>query len=93
MIAGGGNASGSSSASVAPGAPAPHPQAAEREAAVAAQWQQWELRLATARQQLQTLNADSTLTPAQRAERAEQLLAAQFTDTELTRARSLLLER
>lgn len=93
MIAGGGPASGNSSASIAPGTPAPHPQAAEREAAVAAQWQQWEQRLATARQQLQALNADPALTPAQRAERADQLLAAQFTDTDLTRARALLLGR
>ena len=93
MIAGGGPASGNSSASIAPGAPAPHPQAAEREAAVAAQWQQWEQRLATARQQLQALNNDPALSPAQRAERADQLLAAQFTDTDLTRARALLLGR
>ena len=75
------------------GLPAPQPQAAEREAAVNAQWQQWEQRLTAARQQLQALNADATLAPAQRAERADQLLAAQFTGTELTRARGLLLER
>lgn len=75
------------------GLPAPQPQAAEREAAFNAQWQQWEQRLTAARQQLQALNADATLAPAQRAERADQLLAAQFTGTELTRARGLLLER
>lgn len=84
---------GSPAATGATGAPPAHPQAAEREAAVTAQWQQWEQRLAAARQQLQTLNTDATLTPAQRAERADQLLAAQFTGTELTRARGLLLGR
>lgn len=91
MIAGNGNAATAPAAT--PGAPAPHPQATEREEAVTAQWQQWEQRMATARQQLQTLNADPTLTPAQRAERGDQLLAAQFTDTDLTRARALLLGR
>lgn len=84
---------GSPAATGATGAPPAHPQAAEREAAVAAQWQQWEQRLAAARQQLQALNTDATLTPAQRAERADQLLAAQFTGTELTRARGVLLGR
>lgn len=75
------------------GAPTPHPQATEREAAITAQWQQWEQRLAQARESVQALAADPNLSPAQRAEQADQLLARQFEGSELVRARSLLLRR
>ncbi len=76
-------------------APAPpqaalHPQASEREAAVQADWQQWELRINSAREQLRQLTLAPELSAIQRQQAIERYLLSQFQGTELIRARSLL---
>lgn len=71
-------------------APAPHPQAAEREAAVNAEWQQWEQRLSAARGQIKAFSQAPELSASQRQQAIEQYLAAQFQGSELVRARALL---
>jgi lipase chaperone LimK len=71
-------------------APAPHPQAAEREAAVQAEWKQWEQRLAAARGQIQAYKQATELSAPQRQQAIEQYLASQFQGTEIIRARALL---
>lgn len=70
--------------------PATHPQAAEREAAVQAQWQQWEERLAAARQALQKIQQAPELSSIQRRQAVDQYLTSQFLGMELVRARALL---
>ena len=67
-----------------------HPQASQREAEVQAQWQQWDQRIAVARQQIQTIAQAPELSAPQRQQAIEQYLSRQFQDTELIRARSLL---
>ncbi|MBS7807752.1 hypothetical protein [Variovorax sp. PCZ-1] len=70
--------------------PAPHPQALEREAAVQAEWQQWEQRLSAARKQIKAYAQAPELSAPQRQQAIEQYLSSQFQGTELIRARSLL---
>lgn len=70
--------------------PALHPQAAEREAAVNAQWQQWEQRLQAARSQIQSYKQASELSEPQRQQAIEQYLTNHFQGSEFIRARSLL---
>jgi lipase chaperone LimK len=78
----------------APAAPEPtpplHPQAAEREAAVQAEWQAWERRLTEARTELARLRTAPELTELQRQAAAERLIAERFPGTEAVRARALL---
>ena len=69
---------------------ATHPQASEREAALRAQWQQWEQRLQAARSQLQAYKLAPELSASQRQQAIEHYLASQFLGTELIRARALL---
>lgn len=71
-------------------APALHPQAAEREAAVQSEWQQWEQRMQAARSQIQAYKQAPELSAPQRQQAIEQYLTNQFQGTELIRARSLL---
>jgi len=78
----------------APATPEPtpplHPQAAEREAAVQAEWQAWERRLAEARAELARLQAAPELTEPQRQAATARLIAERFEGTEAVRARALL---
>ncbi len=78
----------------APASPEPtpplHPQAAEREAAVQAEWQAWERRMAEARTELARLRAAPELTEPQRQAAANRLMAERFQGTEAVRARALL---
>jgi lipase chaperone LimK len=67
-----------------------HPQASQREAEVQAQWQQWDQRIAAARQQIQAIAQAPELSAPQRQQSIEQYLSGQFQGTELIRARSLL---
>jgi lipase chaperone LimK len=67
-----------------------HPQASQREADLHAQWQQWDQRIATVRQQVQSFRQAPELSELQRQQSVEQVLANQFQGTELTRARALL---
>lgn len=67
-----------------------HPQASEREAALQAQWQQWEQRLEEARGQLRMLRAAPELSEPQRQQALERYLSQHFQGTELIRARALL---
>jgi lipase chaperone LimK len=69
---------------------ASHPQAAEREAAVQAQWQQWEQRLIVARSQIQAYKQAPELSAPQHQQAIERYLTTQFQGTELIRARALL---
>lgn len=82
------------SGQAAPAAPEPtpplHPQAAEREAAVQAEWQAWERRLAQARVELLRLQAAPELSATQRHAAAERLVAERFQGSEAVRARALL---
>jgi lipase chaperone LimK len=71
-------------------APSPHPQALEREAAVKAEWQQWEQRLDAARHQIKAYTQAPELSAPQRQQAIEQYLTNQFQGTELVRARALL---
>lgn len=82
--------SGQASQAVQNHAPAPHPQAAEREAALQSEWQQWEQRLNAARSQIQAYKQAPELSAPQRQQAIEQYLTNQFQSTELIRARSLL---
>jgi lipase chaperone LimK len=78
----------------APATPEPtpplHPQATEREAAVQADWQAWERRLAEARTELARVQAAPELSAPQRQAAAERLIAERFQGTEAVRARALL---
>ena len=67
-----------------------HPQAAEREAAVQAQWQQWEQRLQAARSHIQVVSSAPELSEPQRQQAIAQYLSAQFNGTDLLRAKALL---
>jgi lipase chaperone LimK len=67
-----------------------HPQATEREAAVHAQWQEWEQRLQTARLQIKLIQTAAELSQPQRQQAVERYLSQQFEGTELIRARALL---
>jgi lipase chaperone LimK len=67
-----------------------HPQASQREAEVNAQWQQWDRRIAAARQQIQAITQAPELSAPQRQQAIEQYISGQFQGTELIRARSLL---
>jgi lipase chaperone LimK len=67
-----------------------HPQASQREADLQAQWQQWDQRIAVARQQVQSFRQAPELSELQRQQSIEQVLASQFQGAELTRARVLL---
>jgi lipase chaperone LimK len=71
-------------------APAVHPQAVEREAAVQAEWNQWEQRLNTARSQIKAYAQAPELSAPQRQQAIENYLTTQFQGTELIRARALL---
>ena len=85
-----------SPARTAPSAPAQenasplHPEAAQREAAVQAQWQQWAQRLNQAREQVRALQSAPELSAPQREQAIELYLSRQFDTTELLRARALL---
>lgn len=67
-----------------------HPQAAEREAAVSAHWQNWEQRLAAAKQHIKQLSSAPELSEPQRQQAIERYITDQFHGTELVRARILL---
>ncbi len=67
-----------------------HPQAAEREAALQAEWKQWDLRLDQAREQIRVLQAAPELSGLQREQAIERYLTQHFEGTELLRARSML---
>jgi lipase chaperone LimK len=71
-------------------APADHPQAADREAAVQEQWQQWEQRVNKARSQIKAYAQAPELSAPQRQQAIENYLTSQFQGTELIRARALL---
>lgn len=83
---------GQSSASEPPKPdPSPmHPLAKEREAAVQAQWQLWDQRLATAKTQVEALRQAPELSAPQRLEAVQQYLSSQFQGTDLSRAKALL---
>ncbi|NJM43583.1 MAG: hypothetical protein HC858_05670, partial [Brachymonas sp.] len=70
--------------------PVLHPQALEREAAVEAQWQQWEQRLNTARGQIKAFSQSPELSEPQRQQAIAQYLIEHFSGTELQRAKALL---
>jgi lipase chaperone LimK len=67
-----------------------HPQASQREAEVQAQWQQWDQRIAAARQKIQAITQAPELSALQRQQSIEQYISSQFQGAELVRARSLL---
>lgn len=67
-----------------------HPQAAEREAALQAEWKQWDERLAQAREQVRALQAAPELSALQREQAIERYITQHFDSAELLRARSLL---
>ncbi len=67
-----------------------HPQAAEREAALQAQWQQWEQRVQMARVQIKALQQAPELSEPQREQAVQRYLAEQFQGTDLIRAKALL---
>jgi lipase chaperone LimK len=67
-----------------------HPDAAARELQWQAHWQQWEQRLAEARQHIDQLQQAANLSALQRQQATETYLASQFQGTELVRARALL---
>jgi lipase chaperone LimK len=70
--------------------PPPLPQAAEREAALQAQWADWERRLAEARVALARLQQAPEYSAPQRAAAREQLLQRLFSPAERVRAEALL---
>lgn len=67
-----------------------HPEAAEREAALQAEWADWERRLAQAGMELDRLRRAPELSAPQREQAAERLLETAFKPTERLRARALL---
>jgi lipase chaperone LimK len=75
--------------SAAPGA-VPVPDAAQREAQVEAQWQQWSQRIDAARSQVQQLRQAPELSEMQRNAAIDAYLGQQFSGSELVRARALL---
>jgi lipase chaperone LimK len=81
---------GSAVSSTEPAQSVLHPQASQREAELQVQWQQWDQRIAVARQQIQAIAQAPELSELQRQQNIQQVLASQFQGTELTRARALL---
>lgn len=67
-----------------------HPQAAEREAALQAEWKQWDQRMDQAREQMRVLQSAPELSGLQREQAIERYLTQHFEGTELLRARSML---
>jgi lipase chaperone LimK len=68
----------------------PHPEAPQRLAQQEADWARWERRLASAREQIATLQSAPHLSPLQRQQAIEQLLNEQFEAGERARVRALL---
>ena len=70
--------------------PPPHPDAAAREAALAAQWRDWDERLTAARAQWQRLQQAPELSALQRQEAMDRYLRGAFNAGEQARAWALL---